>query len=86
MSEQRFWYVYVKNGDHTGYPVGPFTSKEDADPFVAKTRDHVSTVKGGDPMAIFYEWGVASLDISSHRMLNHAVGYTCTIPEYRPTQ
>jgi hypothetical protein len=68
------WWVYARNGSQHAFPVGPFTSKDEADTWVDPTRwyaeEHV------DAMAGFYEWGVASIPQGTGRKgrFNETVG------------
>ena len=70
------WWVYVRNGSQRAFPVGPFTSKDEADTWVDPTQKYAE--EHVDAMAGFYEWGVAGIPRATGRTgrFNQAVGVT----------
>jgi hypothetical protein len=71
------FYVYVRSGSRTGFPVGPFGDKASAEAFVEPMRRYA--VERIDPMAHFFEWGVAGVPREGLRVgigpFNSKVGY-----------
>jgi hypothetical protein len=70
------FYVYVRSGARTAFPVGPFADKESADAFVEPMQRYAA--ERIDPMTRFFEWGTAGVPRVGQPHLgpfNSKVGY-----------
>jgi hypothetical protein len=65
------WFVYCKDGGRTGWLAGPYDSKETADVAVKPAMRLATDV---DPMATFYERGVARLTVEDARKVAPVFG------------